>query len=60
MESNRNERGNKSDWEKVSVRKTEAYSETSQTSKIESFFAKIGHSLRKSFFCEKSVTAFSR
>ena len=49
MESYRNEWGNKSDWKKVSVRKTEAYSETSETSKIEFFFAKIDHSLRVFF-----------
>ena len=49
MESYRNERGNKSDWKKVSVRKTEAYSETSQTSKIEGFFCENRSQLKKEF-----------
>ena len=34
MESYTNEQGNKSDGKEVSVRKAEAYSETSQTYKI--------------------------
>ena len=35
MESYGNERGNNGDWKNVSLRKAEAYSETSKTSNIE-------------------------
>ena len=59
MESYRNEQGNKSDWKKVSVRKTEAYSETSQTSKIEEFFCENRSQLKKEFFFAKNLSQLS-
>ena len=41
MESYTDEQGNKCDGKEISVRKAEAYSETSQTSKIECFLVTV-------------------